>query len=167
MFTITNKYIGTDIALYLESVILLTELLLLQNILDHEMIYKRVSRSYRSPYLSFYRLPYRRDSRQRYKSCSYSRDKTSSKSTSSFKRPSRQRDSINSISRSRSNKRKSYYHSTKLQASNDPINFEVNMYHPTEMANTLSSTSWFYSLYTHQETKTIVTIRQDQKLHFF
>ena len=29
------------------------------------------------------------------------------------------------------------------------INFEIHMYHPTEMANALTPTSWFYSLYTH------------------
>ena len=29
----------------------------------------------------------------------------------------------------------------------DPINFEVHMYHPTGMANAVTPTSWFYSLY--------------------
>ena len=31
----------------------------------------------------------------------------------------------------------------------DLINFEIHMYHPTEMANALTPTSWFYSLYTN------------------
>ena len=33
--------------------------------------------------------------------------------------------------------------------SNSPINFETHMYHPTEMANALTPTSWLYSLYLH------------------
>ena len=31
----------------------------------------------------------------------------------------------------------------------NPPKFEVHMYHPTEMANALRPTSWFYSLYSH------------------
>ena len=30
-----------------------------------------------------------------------------------------------------------------------PINFEIHMYYPTEMANALTPISWFYSLYLH------------------
>ena len=30
-----------------------------------------------------------------------------------------------------------------------PVNFEVHMYHPTEMASAVTPTIWFYSLYTH------------------
>ena len=37
----------------------------------------------------------------------------------------------------------------QLRTSIDPINFEIHRYHPTEMANALTPTSWFYSLYTH------------------
>ena len=37
----------------------------------------------------------------------------------------------------------------KHRTQNDPINFEVRMYHPTEMANAVTPTKWFYSLYTH------------------
>ena len=29
------------------------------------------------------------------------------------------------------------------------INFEIHMYQPTEMANALTPTSWFYYLYLH------------------
>ena len=31
----------------------------------------------------------------------------------------------------------------------EPINFEVHMYHPTTMANAVTPTSWFYTLYVH------------------
>ena len=31
----------------------------------------------------------------------------------------------------------------------DPINFEVQMYHPTEMANAVTPTRWFHTLYVH------------------
>ena len=35
------------------------------------------------------------------------------------------------------------------QESSEPINFEVHMYHPTAMANAVTPTSWFYTLYVH------------------
>ena len=35
------------------------------------------------------------------------------------------------------------------QDQTDPINFEVHMYHPTAMANAVTPTSWFYTLYVH------------------
>ena len=35
------------------------------------------------------------------------------------------------------------------QDQSDPIKFEVHMYHPTEMANAVAPTSWFYTLYVH------------------
>ena len=31
----------------------------------------------------------------------------------------------------------------------DPIKFEVHMYHPTAMANAVTPTSWFFTLYVH------------------
>ena len=31
----------------------------------------------------------------------------------------------------------------------DPIKFEVHMYHPTAIANAVTPTSWFYTLYVH------------------
>ena len=30
-----------------------------------------------------------------------------------------------------------------------PIKFEVHKYHPTAMANAVSPTNWFYTLYVH------------------
>ena len=35
------------------------------------------------------------------------------------------------------------------QDQSDPIKFEVHMYHPTAMANAVTPTSWFYTLYVH------------------
>ena len=35
------------------------------------------------------------------------------------------------------------------QDQSEPINFEVHMYHPTAMANAVTPTSWFYTLYVH------------------
>ena len=110
--------------------------------------YKRDSRSYRSPYRSSYRSPYRQNSRPRYRSRSYSRDNKFTKYTNSYRPPSRPRDSRFSRSRSHSNSR------TKIimiqqQDRTDPIKFEVHMYHPTAMANAVTPTSWFYTLYVH------------------
>ena len=62
--------------------------------------------------------------------------------------PSRPRDSRYSRSRCHSQTRNKI-NNIQPQASTDPINFEIHMYHPTEMANALNPTSWFYSLYTH------------------
>ena len=35
------------------------------------------------------------------------------------------------------------------QDQSDPIKVEVHMYHPTTMANAVTHTSWFYTLYVH------------------
>ena len=35
------------------------------------------------------------------------------------------------------------------EKSNSPINFGFHMYHPTEMANAITPSSWFYSSYLH------------------
>ena len=111
--------------------------------------YKRDSRSYRSPYRTSYRSPYRHDSRHRYRSRSYSRDNNNfTIYTSSYRPPSRPRHSRDSRSRSHSNTR-TKLNTIQPQTQNEPINFEIHMYHPTEMANAVTPTSWFYSLYTH------------------
>ena len=104
--------------------------------------YKRDSRSHRSPYRSSHRSPYRRDSR------SYSRENNFQKYTSPYRPPSRPRAFRYFRSRSHSNTRNKV-NNIQPQSSSDPINFETHMYHPTEMANAVTPTSWFYSLYTH------------------
>ena len=114
--------------------------------------YRKDSRSYRSPYRSSYRSPYSRNSRPRYKSRYYSRDNNFQRYTSSYRPPSRPRDSR--YSRSRSHFRTgNKINKIQSQTSTDPINFEIHMYHPTEMANASTPTSWFYSLYTHASPK--------------
>ena len=111
--------------------------------------YKKDSRSYSSPYRFSYRYPYRHDSRHRYRSRSYSRDNNNfTRYTSSYRTPSRPRDSRYPRSRSQSNTRDKPK-TIQSQHQTDPINFEVHMYHPTEMANAVTPTSWFYSLYIH------------------
>ena len=110
--------------------------------------YKRDSLSYRSPYRSSYRSPYRHNSRPRYRSRSYSRDNNFAKYTNSYTPPWRPQDSRFSRSRSHSNNR-NIVNMIQPQNKSDPINFEVHMYHPTAMANAVTSTSWFYTLYVH------------------
>ena len=80
---------------------------------------------------------------------SYSKDNNNfTKYTSSFKPPSRPRNSRSSRSRYHFNTRNKP-NSKHPQTQNDRINFEVHPYHPTEMVNAVTPTSWFYSLYTH------------------
>ena len=110
--------------------------------------YKRDSRSYRSPYSSSYRSPYRHNSRPRYRSRSYSRDNKFTKYTNSYRPPSRPRDSRFSRSRSHSNSRNKI-NVVQQQDQSDPIKFEVHMYHPLAMANAVTPTSWFHTLYVH------------------
>ena len=129
--------------------------------------YHRDSHSYRSPYRSSYKSPHRRDSRSRYKSRSYSRDNNFPRYTSSYRPPSRPRDSRYSRSRFHS-QTQNKLNNIQPQASTDPINFEIHMYHPTEMANALTPTSWFYSLYTHTSSnQTIVITLRDLKFPSF
>ena len=66
----------------------------------------------------------------------------------SFRPPSRPRDSRYSRSRPYSSTRNKP-DTIQPQTQNDPINFEVHMYHPTEMTNAVPPTIWFYSKYTH------------------
>ena len=111
--------------------------------------YKRDSRSDRSPYISSYRSPYRHDSRHRYRSRSFSRDSNNfTRYTSSYRPPSRPRDSRFSRSRSHSNTRNKL-NTIQTQDQKGPITFKVHMYYPTEMANAVTPTSWFFSLYIH------------------
>ena len=109
--------------------------------------YKRDSRSYRSPYRCSYRSPYRHNSRPRYRSRSYSRDNKFTKHTNSYRPPSRPRDSRFSRSRSHSNPRNKI--NMIQQDQSDPIKIEVHKYHPTAMANAVTPTSWFNTLYVH------------------
>ena len=85
--------------------------------------------------------------RHRYRSRSCSRDNNNfTRYTSSYRPSSRQRGSRYSRSRSHSNTRNKL-NTIQSRHQTGPINFEVHMYHPTEMANTVTPKSWFYSLY--------------------
>ena len=57
-------------------------------------------------------------------------------------------DSRFSRSRSHSNS-KNKINMIQPQDQSDSKKFEVHMYHPTEMANAVTPTSWFYTLYVH------------------
>ena len=116
--------------------------------------YKRDARSYRSPNRSSYKSPYRHNSRSRYRSHSFSRDKNFARYRSSYRPPSRPRDPRFSRSRSASNSRNKV-NMIQPQDQSDPIKFEVHMYHPTEIANAVTPTSWFYTLYVHTPTSII------------
>ena len=109
--------------------------------------YKRDSRLYCSPYRS-YRSPDRHDFCRRNKSRSYSRDNNFTRYTSSFRPPSKPRDSRYSKSRSHFTTRNKF-NTVQTQSRNDHFKFLVHMYHPKEMANALTPKSWFYSLPSH------------------
>ena len=140
--------IGTVLHLETEIDLVMIKVLPLHATLDHDDTYKRDSRSYRSPYRSSYRSPYRHNSRPRYRSRSYSRDNQFTKYTNSYRPPSRPRDSRFSRSRSHS-KSRNKINMVQQQDQSDPIKFEVHMYYPTAMANAVTPTSWFYTLYVH------------------
>ena len=119
-----------------------------QNSMSRCDTYKRDSPSYRSPYRSSYRSPYRHNSRPRYRSRSYSTDNSFTKYTNLYRPPSKPKDSRFSRSSSHSNPRNKI-NMIQLQDYSDPIKFEVHMYHPTAMANAVTPTSWFYTIYVH------------------
>ena len=68
------------------------------------------------------------------------------KYTSSFRPPSGPRDSRCSRSRSHSTTRNKVI-TVQTQPTNDPLQFEVQMYQPTEMAKSFTPISWFYSFF--------------------
>ena len=91
----------------------------------------------------------RQDSRHRYKSRSYSRDRQVPQNTSSYRSPSQPQHSRPFRSRSGS-ETKNKFNNIQTEQSKSPINFEIHMYHPTEMANaltpTVGSTLYHYTL---------------------
>ena len=139
-----------DIALYLEIDLVMTKVLLLHNTLDHDM---STIKKIRVPIALFTDLlsdPLIDVTLVTYRSRSYSRDNNNfARYTSSYRPPSRPRDSRSSRSRSPSTSNaRNKLNTIQPQAQNHPINFKVHMYHPTEMANAVTPTSWFYALYT-------------------
>ena len=126
-----------------------------KNITPPQYTRSRYDNYTRDAHRSSYKSPYRHDSRHRYRSRSYSRNNNNLTRYTSSYRPSRPRDSRYSRSCSHSNTRNKP-NTIQPQAQNDPINFEVNMYHTTEMANAVIPSSWFYSLYTHTSSNQIL-----------
>ena len=89
------------------------------------------------------------------------RDKLFQRYSTSFRPRSRPRDSGKCRSRLHSNNNNEA-NTFQTETSTDPIYFEVNMCHPTIMANVLTPTSWFYSLYSYTpERPKDMTILQD------
>ena len=109
-----------DIVLTLETDTDMAELLLLHNLTDQDN-YRRDSRSHCSPYRSSTRSPYRQDSRDRYISRSYSRDRHFPQYTSSYRPLSQPRPSRPFRSRSGSGTRNKI-NTIQTEQSNSPIN---------------------------------------------
>ena len=119
----------TDIALHQEIDSILTKILLLHYILDHDMTTINAIHDLIGLLTDLLRdsYPYGHDSRHRYRSRSYSSDTNNfTRYTSSYRPPSRPRDSRYSRSRSHSNTRNKF-NTLQPQHQNDPINFEVHM----------------------------------------
>ena len=144
-----------DTVLYLEIDLVMTKVLLLHTTLDHDMIRTNVIPGLTVLHTDA-QLP-----------CSCSRDNKFTKYTNSYRPPSRLRDSRFSRSRSHSNSRNKII-MVQQQDQSDPINFGVHMYHPTAMANAVTPTSWFYTLYVHTPSSIAQEITHlDWKLHSF
>ena len=149
--TLITKIIHkTDTVLHLEIEIdfVMTKVPLLHTTLDQDMIHTNVILDLTVLLTDLLIDPHIDKTRPRYRSRSYSRDNKFTKYTNSYRPPSRPRDSRFSRSRSHSNSRNKI-NMIQQQDQTDPIKFEVHMYHPTAMANAVTPTSWFYTLYVH------------------
>ena len=145
----TIHKIDTVLHLEIELDLVMTKVLLLHTTLDHDMIQTNVipgptvlpTDHHTDPHIDTTLV-------LRYRSRSYSRDNKFTKYTNSYRPPSRPRDSRFSRSRSHSNSRNKI-NMIQQQDQSKPIKFEVHMYHPSAMANAVTPTSWFYTLYVH------------------
>ena len=135
----------TDIALQLEIDLDMTKVLLIHTTLDHDMTTTKDTRDL----IALLIYPHADDliNVTLVTDTDHAHIQEITTDLHLFFRPSfRPRDSWFSRSRSHSNTKKAtQYNSTQI----GPINFEVQMYHPFEMGNAVTPTSWFYSLYTH------------------
>ena len=145
----TIHKIDTVLHLEIEIDLVMTKVLLLHTTPDDGMIHTNVipgptvltTDPHTDPH-------FRHNSRPRYRSRSYSRDNKFTKYTNSYRPPSRPRDSRFSRPRSHSNSRNKI-NMIQQQDQSDPIKFEVHLYHTTAIANAVTPTSWFYTLYVH------------------
>ena len=95
--------------------------------------------------------PYRTYSRQRFRSRSQTPNSNFNRYNNPYRPPSRPRNDYNR-SRSSSFTKQNPQRINKIEhkeKSHENANFELNMYHPTETANAITPTSWFYQLYVH------------------
>ena len=145
--TKTFHKIGT--VLHLEIDLVMTKVLLLHNTLDHDEILTNVI-----PGLTALHTDPRTDllidptlALDKYYAPIPEKIKFT-KYTNPYRPLSRPRASRFSRSRSHSSPRNKI-NLIQPQDQSDPIKFEVHMYHPTAMANAVTPTSWFYTLYVH------------------
>ena len=162
--TLTTKTIHkVDTVLHLEIDLAMTKVLPLHNTLDHDMVLTNaihgltaLHTDLRIDLVIATNLALEID-----RSRSYAKDNNFTKYTNSYRYRfiySKPRDSRFSRSRSHSNPRNKI-NMIQPQDQSDPIKFEVHMYHPTAMANAVTPTSWFYTLYVH--TPSIITQRDN------
>ena len=120
-------------------------------------IHRSKSITHRSPYGDYNsnynsQSPYRNYSRQRFRSRSQTPNSNFNRYNNPHRPPSRPRFDYNR-SRSSSFTKQSSQRTIKIEHKenkpNKNTNFELNMYHPTETANVIAPTSWFYQLYVH------------------
>ena len=147
--TLTTKTIHKiDAVLHLEIDLAMTKVLLLHNTLDHDMILTNVipglTALHTDPRLDLHidtTLALDIDHAP-------TPEKKITKYTNSYRPLSRPRESRFSRSRSHSNSRNEN-NMIQPQDQSDPIKLEVQMNHSTAMANAVTPTSWFYTLYVH------------------
>ena len=146
--TITKTIHKIATVLHLEIHLITTKVLLLHNTLDHDMKLTNAIHGLTVLHTDLHidllidkTLVLDTDH-------AYSREHNFSKYTNSYRPPSRPRDSRYSRSRSHSNPRNKIK-MIQSQDHSEPTKFEVHMYHPTAMANAVTPTSWFYTLYVH------------------
>ena len=117
---------------------------------------KSPNRNYNSNYKS--QSPYRTYSRQRFRSRSQTPNSNFDRYNNPYRPPSRPRNDYNR-SRSSSFTRQNPQRINKIEHNKKShnTNFELNMYHPTETANAITPTSWFYQLYVHTPNQNLDT----------
>ena len=110
--------------------------------------YKRDSRSYRSPYRSSYRSPYRHNSRPRYRSAPIP-ETINLQNIQIHTDHLQDQENLDFLDPVHTPILETKIIIIQPQDQSDPMKFEVHMYHPTAIANAVTPTSWFYTLYVH------------------
>ena len=153
--TLTTKLTHQiDNVLHLEIDLAMTKSPLFHNTLDHDMILTNAIHGLTALHTDLLIDLLIETTLARYGSRSYSRDNNFTRYTNSYRPPSRPRDSRFSRSRSHSNSRNKI-NMIQSQYQSEPTKVEVHMYHPTAMANAVTPTSWFFTLYVHSPSSII------------